>query len=352
MSVQLAVKFHMRGETMKLVKQTLALAIAATWGTANAASVNVSQDVNLKGAMAGTYSYMTNDGGAATGHDTMKVTDFNVEVSSADIKGSGVGFVGSVGINEFLTLADTSPSAIGGTNVNFFYGYATYKPMESLSVDAGRLLTTIGYEAAASYLNGNITRGFLWNSEPIAYQGVRASYMMGDFKIAAEVNNDTSEGSAPGATNWVLNATGSAGGMDYGASYMDGKDSRNVVDAMVSTSMGGMDLAIDVNYFMIDKKPVGQKDDSALGVAIYVTPKMGSIDVPVRVEYMDDGDTGIYGVKRGSSLTVSPTMHYGDAGYVKAEVGYVQSDNKMYSDNKGKATDNQTIVSAQIGYMF
>jgi len=348
---------------MKFRKSILALSIGLCSTSLMAGSIKVSKDINVTGDFAAGTFYMVNDGGA--GNEAIEVNDFGLAVDTGDTKTGEIGFIGVLGSRTGHVVSDATPAAsvgLGGESFALDFGYITYKPTDMITLDAGVLLTTIGAEGSASVFQANITRGMMWNSEPAAYAGVRASFDVGGTTVSAEVNRDPSQGG--GKTNWQVNAGGSAGPVDYGVTYYDGKDSRNIIDALLSAKVAKMDLTAYMDYYMIDDAAAGQ-DDSAMGFGLLVSPNLGKFDVPVRIEYVKDGTAGVYtnndgagpggsstSVDSATSITLTPTYHVSDNSFVRAEVSYVMADKKVFTDTDGKATDSQIIGAFQIGYTF
>lgn len=333
-------------------RSVLATAVLASFGVAaQAATVTVSNDVNVTGVVTSSAIYLANTGGS--GHDKVGVTDLSVGIDNGEAKVGGVGYIGVIGMREMETIIDTNGLAgdPGTFAVGMDFGFVTYRPVEPLKIEMGFLLGTIGAEASPSWLNGNMFRGIVWNSQPSAYNGVRLRYNAGSVGLFVEGNYDTSQGTASGLMNYSLGATGGAGPVNYSVTYYDGNDSRNIVDVVISSSMGMMDIGANVDYYMIDEAATGQ-DDSAFGVALHVKPKMGKIEIPVRLEYVSDGTSGVYGVDSGYSFTITPTLKPSDNSFVRVELAYMAADNKLFSDDDNKPVDTQMKAGLQFGYKF
>jgi len=335
---------------MKFEKSMLALAVGLCSTSLMAGSINVSKDINITGDFAAGAFYMVNDGG--TGNEQIEVNDFGIAIDTGETKTGEIGFLGVLGSRTGHFVGETAAGQAFtlGDSFGLDFGYITYKPTDIITLDAGVLLTTIGAEGSASVFQANITRGLMWNYEPAAYAGVRASFDLGGTTVSAELNRDGSQGST--ATNWQVSASGDAGPVSYGVTYYDGKDANNIIDVLVSTKVAKMDVTAYMDYFMVDDAAAGL-DDSAMGFGLLVTPNLGKFDVPFRVEYVSDGTSGVYGgVDTATSFTVTPTYHVTDNSFVRAEMSYVMADNELFTDTDGEATDSQIIGTFQIGYTF
>lgn len=311
---------------------------ATTTAFAGSVKTGIDGDITLSGAATSGYFYGANTG--SDNNDNFVVSDFMLELSSEEAKTGGVSFAAGFG-----RLAQVSLLAPEGANVSDSLQYAslTYVPVSNLSIEAGVLATNVGAELAASYQNGNITRGAVWNYQPVFYPGARVSYAIGDMTVYGEVSSPKAYGAG---------VIGSAAGVDYAVNYFAPDGGTSVIDVVVNSSVAGMDVGVNFDYQKLDSKPAGQSDDSGMGVALYVTPSFGKVDVPVRVEYISDGDSGIYGFDSGTTFTVTPTLNVAKNAFVRVEFSVVSSTTKQFTDKDGAATDSQTGAAFQLGYTF
>lgn len=224
-------------------------------------------------------------------------------------------------------------------------------PVDRLTVDVGLLTTNVGYEVINTYANPNITLGAVWFAQPVIYPGIRATFKVTkDISVYAEYNNDAIN---PKKEAFALGSLGSFGGINYVVSYYDYTGYKNLVDVVLRYSVGSINLGLNADYQWLDNsaKSPGQ-DDSAYGVALYVIPNFEKVSVPLRFEYFDEGTSGIYwggAGKEGYSLTVTPTFKPTDNSFLRAEVSYISTDNKVFKDG---AKDNKTTFAVQLGFTF
>lgn len=338
-------------------KSILAASIAAlTAPVAFAGTVTTAADINLNGGMTAGYFYTTNTGNnlfddtsATNGSNkehNYQVSDFMVELSGEAAE--GVSFVGAFGTMAAITVldggVDNSPYDYG-----FQYGWLTVTPMKGLSVQAGMLATNVGYEVTPSYANPHATIAALWGGQPVYYPGVRVNYDAGDLGFYAEVNDDAL-GSASAA--WAAGVTGAAGPVEYAVSYYNYNGYKDLIDVIVSAELGGIPVAANFDYHLLENAPSAGADDNAYGIALYVTPGFGQVDVPVRLEFLSDGTSGVYGVDSATTFTITPTYNFSDNTFVRAEFSFVSSDNKIFADDKGVAEDTKTSFALQAGFTF
>lgn len=332
----------------------LAAGMAALATAAEAGSISLAgQDITLGGGTTGGYFYATDTGSKK--QDTIVVSDFITELSS-EAKPGGVGFTAGLGV---LTEPSVYNDELGGTGSYMFqYGWLSLKPVDNLEIDAGQLATNVGYEVAPTYANSNINLGLVWYGQPIYYPGIRATYSMGDMSVYAEVNKNTSYGAKTGA---AIGASGKIGGVDALFSYFTNAGKVSIADFILSKTVGGVDLAVNADYQMkAEAVKTAGTDDAAYGIAFYATvPVMDKVTLPLRVEYVDDGTSGLYGLggagasNSAISFTVTPTYHFTDNTFVRAELAYVSTDKKgVFFDDKGNPTDSNTSVAVQTGYLF
>ena len=343
--------------TQKFSKKILASAVTAicfsTIGASNAMAGTLkidNQDITLGGGAATGFYYSNNnrvgsDGVVADSKGTNPlVSEFLVEISS-DAKPGGMGFVGGFGNLAQLDVVDGTKKS--STTNDLQYGYVSYMPVKGLKLDVGRIATNVGYELANSMDNAAITIAALWGAQPVFYDGARLSYdIMDGTTLYADGVKDA------GTTAYAVGVLGSAAGVDYAVSDMNYKDSHNIFDVVASTTVADIALGLNVDFTTLaDKgKPTTTSDTSAYGVGVYVAPKFGMIDLPIRVEYMKDGTSGVYyGMKSGYTFTVTPTYNISKSMFVRAEVSLVSSDNKIFKDG---TESTKTSGAFQMGYRF
>ncbi len=312
---------------------TVACAMAFA-GSAHAGSVNTGNaDITIEGGMTAGYYY---NGDQGNNDDNILLSDFLLEISS----GSDTTFAAGLGIQNTPTVFDGGAGGVTNTTgMAIQYAYLSPTLAKGVSLDLGLLATNIGYEVQQSYANGNILRGAVWNAQPVYYPGIRANVDLGGVSAYVEVSQP-----AAGAAG----ISGSAGAMDYALSFRQVSNGDGMLDVILSTKAGGMDVGANFNYITTD----AAGDDDAFGVALYVTPKAGGLDVPVRVEYFSDGNSGVYGgVDTGYSFTVTPTMALSKNSFLRVEFAYLGTD-KMDIDSDGTAGDSSMSFALQGGYKF
>ena len=345
-------------------KSLLTLAIAGAFAvsfTAQAGTLTTANtDITLSGGVAGGYVYNTD-----TSLDNITVNDALVDLSSA-AKTGGVGFDLGVGVLAGDSLASSgSPlvSATTGSNTTVQYGWLSIMPMDGLNIQAGTLATNVGYEVVPSYQNGNILRGLVWNNEPAYYNGIRATYSMNNMSVYAEANkNATSCVTTTNCSGSGVGASGSFGNVNAALNFFDVANSRSMYDIIVSTKAGSATIAANIDYIQKAKvAKVAGTDDNAYGIALYASLPMGSMaSLPMRLEYVNDGTSGIYSLGGPSykntaiTFTITPTYNFSKSTFVRAELAYVSTDKKTaaYVDDKGAITDSNLIVGFQGGLMF
>ena len=324
--------------------------IAGSAGTVDVAHT----DITVGGGAAAGYLYSTNTG--SDNQDDFHITDFLLDVSGETKSGMGMGmsFNAGLGLLRQPTVYDggvsgTDPSPVPN---DIYYGSLTATPMEGLDISVGQLATNIGYEVAPTFANANMTLGALWNAQPVYYPGGRVTYSTDNASVFAEVNNDTSQGATNG---WAIGASAEAMNVSYAVNYYNADGGKDMVDLIASSTVAGLDVGANLDYHILDDeaKTPGMSDDSALGLGLYVTPKFGAVAVPLRGEYLSDGDTGVYGgVDTGFTVTATPTYYFDSNAFVRAEVAFVSSDKKVFTDDNGNLKDSNTSAALQMGYMF
>lgn len=337
----------------KLISHAFAAAVAAPFA-AQAGSLNVAnQDITLSGGLTGAYVY-----NAETTRDAFTVPDALIDLSSA-AKAGGMGFdvgVGTLTGNSLATSGAALTSGAGTTSVQ--YGWVSILPINGLKVEAGKLATNVGYEVVPSFNDANILRGLVWNAQPAYYNGARVTYTKNDISLYAEFNK-AGAGNGPGS---AMGASGTIGKVNGSISYFNVVNSGNILDIIASSKMGSTTVAANFDYLSkADAAKTAGTDDNAYGIALYASIPVGEkTSLPLRVEYVSDGTSGLYGLgSAGNSnsaitFTVTPTYKFSNSTFVRAELAIVSTDKNTaaYQDDNGANTDSNTVVGFQGGILF
>lgn len=321
-------------------------------------------DITLSGAVSTGYFYSTNTG--SSNNDSFKVSNFLLGLGS-DAKDGGIGFSAGIGSVLLPTVYDgglVDNKAILSKGFGIIYGYLTYKPIENISIDAGLLPTNVGYEVATSFTNPNITYGAVWYAQPFIYPGARITYQIGNVKLYAETTKDKgiTDGSPSLSTagSYALGSLGSIYGFDYAITYYDYIAYKNLVDLVLSKEINSnIKLGLNFDYqWLDDTAKTAGKDDSGYGIAVYIIPQFDKLSAPVRVEYVNDGskgqESGIYSsVSKAYTVSITPTYKIAKNSYIRFEVSYIDSDNKIFKDKNGNITkDTKMSAAAEFAFLF
>ncbi len=343
------------------------LAAAGLIGTAaHAESLTVTNsEIEMSGGITAGYFWNNN---TTNRKDFFSVPTFAIDLSSKE--SAPIGFTGGIGISKHPTILDTNPN---DNQFKIEYAWLTVKPTDNFKLEAGHLLTNIGYELFHTYDNQNFLYGLVWNAQPLDYPAVRATYtILEGIDVYAEYNQDTA-GSAGGVNPsdaYAVGSIGSIGDVSYAISYYDYNGTKNLLDFVLSGTFSNVETGINIDYQWLDKTAkdkiknsgASNVDSSAIGIAMYISPKISdTLKLPIRVEFIKDGeskaqngnviDSGIYGVAGKSALTftVSPTWKPNDKSYVRVEASYAKTDKKQEEFDK---KNNRTFLGLEIGYIF
>ena len=327
--------------------------------TSSAATIKVlNQDIELGGGISGSFVSSSNTGNTS-GYNVL-VSDALLEINSGKVKKESIGFQAAIGSYAVGTLYD---GAIGTNNYTgganeipfpFNYGSVLVSPIENLLFDIGVIATTIGYESGVSYSNGNILRGMLWNAQPGYYRGVRASYSFGDINLFAELNKDDKKSYSKAISFGV---TGEVQKVSFSGtySYLDGGN--DIIDIVASTSINDIEIGSNIDLYILEKPATGESS-SAVGVAVYVSPTFGKYELPIRLEFVNNGDGPVYSDGTNPiggnaySFTITPTMNVSKHSYLRTELGIISTDEKIFADSDAVAQNLKMSLAIQAGYKF
>ncbi len=316
--------------------------------------LEVSLPVELYGGLSAGYFYTKNPDGDA----------FKISNAVIGLSGGSDEFSFDIAFGAFLapslwdggapnSMFSYTTGDITQNEAGILWGYVTFSPFEKISLDVGYLTTNIGAEVVNTYDNKNITLGTVWYAQPVIYPGARLTFnLTEDISLYAEYNHDALNPNRQEA--FAVGSLGSIAGIDYAVSYYDYTAYKNLIDVVLGYSVGIVELGLNFDYQWLDDsaKQAGQ-DDSAYGVAFYVTPNFGDmILVPVRIEYFDEGTSGIYSggnAQKGTTFTVTPTFKPTENSFIRAEIAYIKTDNKVFDND---TEDTKTTFALELGITF
>jgi hypothetical protein len=274
----------------------------------------------------------------------------------------------------YTYAGNTMTATFGGLPIAF----VKYAPSANFSIEAGKLPTLIGAEYAFTYENMNISRGLLWNQEPIISRGVQANLTTGPVAWNVSWNDGFYSDRynwASGAATWTINSSntlefvigGNLGKTDYGTSATpevvnNDKEILNLIYSFTSgawTAQGYFQYADSGNGSEIG----GIKDTSTTGFGVlvnYAVPNT-SWNLSARVENITSSGTTtdgsvnlLYGPGSTAwSATFTPSYQVGVL-FVRGEISYVGASSTTAGDAFGKSGSNtsQTRFAIETGILF
>ncbi|NPA12514.1 MAG: outer membrane beta-barrel protein [Aquificae bacterium] len=346
----------------------LATAVLSATAVANAGNLIVANsDIEMSGGVSAGYFYTSNND--RNNEDYFTVSTFAIDLTTK--ANETIGFTVGFGTTKHPALLEPNPEA----SFEVEYGWVSIRPMENLTIDAGKLLTNVGYELFHTYENQNYTYGLVWYGQPLNYAGLRATYSVAEnLDVYVEYSHDTagSVSVVNPSDAFAVGYMGSAYGIDYAVSYFDYNKTKNLIDVVFSTEYEGISIGLNFDYQWMDdtakeelaNQGAAKIDDSAYGIALYLSTKVDVFELPVRLEYVNDGSAtktdgtvvceGIYGVAGDDawSFTITPTYRPADNTYVRVEFAYVSTDGKGFTDDKGNEKDSRTFIGLEAGFIF
>lgn len=216
----------------------------------------------------------------------------------------------------------------------------------NFSIEAGKLPTLIGAEYAFTYENMNISRGLLWNQEPVVSRGVQANYTAGPVAFNVSWNDGFYSDRfnwISGAATWTINPAnslevvggGNVGTTDYGTSATPEVLNNDTAlwNLIYSYTAGAWTAQAYFQYADSgNSATIGVKDTSTTGFGVlanYAVPNT-SWNVSARVEDITssgsptDGSADLlYGAgSKAWSFTFTPSYQSGVL-FVRAEAAFV-----------------------------
>jgi hypothetical protein len=286
------------------------------------------------------------------------LSNFLVELSPKD-KTLPVGFVGAFGETSTPSLLDTPEN---NNSFDIEYGSLILRPITGVSLETGLLQPNAGFENNYTYNNKNITLGVIASQQPFNAYGARMGYDFNGFHLCGgyykqRLNDQeyvVNGSSAP--DSWEIGLSGSVFDSNFSIYHYHLEGLRNLAGAAVEYTIKNIYIAFNIDYWVWDSSmKSAHASESSIGGAIYVCPSFGKFSIPLRLEYIDQGESEIYiesiNAKHVYTATISPTYHILDNAYLRAELSYVKADS-AFADKSGNLEDERIYLAAEIGYLF
>jgi len=314
--------------------------------------------LQLSGGISAGSFYASNPGKDISDNEFL-LSNFLVELSSTDAN-LPVGFVGAFGETSTPSLLSTPEN---NTTFDIEYASLTVKPFSDMHLEVGLLQPNAGFENTYTFNNINVMLGALASQQPYNAYGARLAYDVNGLHLCAGYYkkrlDDTDEyndnGSTPG-DSWEIRAGGSVFDNKFSVYHYHIEGHRNLTGAVVERTIKNVCLAVNIDYWNRDEGMRSfYESQSAIGGAFYVTPRFGHFSIPVRLEYIDQGESRIFinnvDSKRIYTATISPTYTFCENAYVRIESAYVYADN-AFADKNGNSKNNRVCLTAEVGYLF
>jgi hypothetical protein len=272
----------------------------------------------------------------------------------------------------YLTASNTMSADFGALPIGFIK-YVN----GNFSIQAGKLPTLIGAEYAFTYENMNISRGLLWNQEPLISRGVQANYTAGPVAFNVSWNDGFYSDRfnwISGAATWTINTAntlevvggGNLGTTDYGTSATPEvlNNDSEIFNVIYSYTAGAWTAQAYFQYADSgNASTIGVKDTSTTGGGIlvnYAVPNT-SWNLSARVEDISqsgsptDGSADLLygGGSKAWSFTFTPSYQVGVL-FVRGEVSFVGASDTTSGLAFGKSgtSTSQTRFAIESGVLF
>jgi hypothetical protein len=330
-----------------LINSTIILAVEKDAGSVQ----HFLSDIKFSGGISAGYFYASNPG-VDVSDDEFMLSNFLVEISSADEE-LPMGFAGAFG--------QTSTHSILGTpeqndDYNIEYASITLKPFNEIGLEMGLLQPNSGFEETYTYNNKNILLGAIASQQPYNAYGARVSYDNSSISLWGGYYKDRLDDEEYNSPDyaWEIGVSGSLNDTDFNIYNYYIKGQRNLLGASVERAVGNIDLALNIDYWKWSDDVESLKD-SSIGAAFYLCPNFDKFSIPIRLEYINQDKSQLYiespDAKDIYTATVSPTWHFTDKAYIRAETAYTNAESTFQDDN-GNSKDYRLHFAVELGYIF
>ncbi len=309
--------------------------------------------INITGGISTGYFYSSNPG-EDTDEDGFLLSNFLVEISSSD-ENLPVGFVGAFGETSTPSLLSTPENS---NDFTIEYASLILRPVSHLSFEAGLLEPNAGYENTYTYNNKNIILGAIASQQPYNAYGARVGYEKGSLSIwGGYYKNrlDDEEYNDPDYA-WEIELSSPILENTFTLYHFNIKDQRSLTGVVLKRTIDNIDLAFNMDYWRWSG-PMKELYDSSssIGAALYVCPNIGKFSIPLRLEYVNQKNSQMYiespDTGRIFTVTISPTWHFNDNSYIKADTACVKAD-EAFADKDGSIKDNRINIAVELGLTF
>jgi len=274
----------------------------------------------------------------------------------------------------YTTAGNTNSATFGALPI----GFVKWAPNAAFSIEAGKLPTLIGAEYAFTYENMNISRGLLWNQEPLISRGIQANYTAGALAYNLSWNDGFYSDRfnwGSGAVTWTINSSNTLefiaganfGTTDYGTSATPEvvNNDKGIYNLIYGYTAGQWVAQVYGQYAKSgNSAAIGiGKDTSSTGVGVlvnYAVPNT-SWNISGRVEEISssgsqtDGSANLlYGAgSKAWSFTITPSYQSGPL-FVRGEVSFVGASDTTSGAAFGThgTSSSQTRFAVETGILF
>jgi hypothetical protein len=309
------------------------------------------------GISAGEFSLANSGPGAAD--NTFLLSNVLLEVSN-EKQNLPVGFTIAAGETSTPSLLGAPENA---NDLDVEYAYLTLRPRAGTAIEAGLLQPDSGYESTYTYANPNIILGAVASQQPYNAYGARIRQEFGPFSLSVayfgERLDDTEYAVGDGSTPdraWEVTLGGTLAACDYTLYHYHIAAERSMTGVVVEHQTDNLLVAVNLDYWRWAQGMASQVGRRyAIGGAFYLVPHFGRFSLPLRLEYIDQGTSGIYldapAAKNITTATLTPTYTLTEKAYLRAEVAYVHA-RDGFAKKDGTVKDGRLALAAEVGYRF
>jgi hypothetical protein len=313
--------------------------------------------LQLGGGISAGFFYASNPGKDISDNEFL-LSNFLVQLSSKD-SDLPVGFVGAFGETSTPSLFSAPEN---NPDVDIEYASLKLKPISHVELEAGLLQPNAGFENSYTYNNINIILGALASQQPYNAYGARLGYDINGFCLKAGYykkrldQEEYNENGSPPGDSWEIGACGSVLNNKFSIYHYHLEAERNLTGAVIERTIKNVHLAVNIDYWNRDaEKSTLYGSRSSLGGGFYIAPQFGHFLIPLRLEYIDQGESRIYidnaDAKHIFAVTISPTYWFGENAYMRVESAYVNADD-AFAEKNGDIKNSRICLAAEVGYLF
>ena len=336
---------------------------------------------SINGDFATSLSFYDNENTGGANHD-----DFNVDLIEINLEKNWSKSKLHLSIGYGTTATGVNPNLIGAaatTTLNVMNAYYHMHTSYGLGFSVGKFESPVGHETYNHMDNSQYTRSWGFNLAPYFHTGAQVSYGQDMWSAGLIVSNGRGRDTDTADRNKTMTLVVDVDPMEnlhFDLNYVTGTEgtAASTQAVMVTNQITVLDfsaaymvnemLDFALNYLAGTQKPsAGGTELEASSIAVYGNANFGMFGLGLRYEMVSyDGGFASYNGAQGnfalqpttgtdndlSAITLTAKAEIDQNAQVLLEYRTDSSDDQLFTDKDGNASDSMSTITAALMYRF